>query len=226
MKKVRHIFGMLVVGFSMTCWSQLVPNGSFENGSLPSDSGQRGSTLDPNTALPNWSISNAPLFYYYGPLGGPVIAIGDFSAPSSGTNAVFLQAGFGGAKTPVYMWQNLSISALTKSITFQTKPLNNPGLWPQGYYLALLVSTAGISITPTLLFSDVSGYSTYGIDVTPYANSSVELRFSIDPLGSNRGGAWVIDNVRFSPSAVPEPCTLALFSMGGAMLSLRLFRKK
>lgn len=226
MKKLLFISGLFIVGFSVTSWSQLVPNGSFENGSLPSDSVQRGSPLNTNTALPSWGISGSPLYYYYGALGGPVIAIGDFSAPSLGTNAVYLQAGFGGATTPVALWQTLSISASTKSITFQSKPLSDPNLYPQGYYLALLVSAAGIAVTPTYLSAGGSGYSTYGIDVTAYASSSMELKFSVDPLGGGHGGAWVIDNVRFSPSAVPEPCTLALASVGAAMLGFRSYRKK
>ena len=161
MKKLWRLFGMLVAGSSVTGWSQLVPNGSFENGSLPATPAQYGSTLNTNTALPGWGISGSPLYYQYGPLGGPVIAIGDYFAPSLGTNAVYLQAGFGGAQTPVSLWKNLSISALTKSITFQSKPAYDPNLYPQGYYLALLISTAGISITPTYLFSDSSGYATF-----------------------------------------------------------------
>jgi hypothetical protein len=152
-------------------FSQLVPNGSFENGTIPSSTGF-GQTLDPATALPGWSISGSPLYFQSFPLGGPVIGITTQTA-SNGTNSVYLQAGFGGATNPVSLWQSLSVPLNVKTITFQSRAAYDPNLYPAGYYLPLLVSAAGLSVTPTYLSSDASGFQTLGIDVSPYSGTSM-----------------------------------------------------
>lgn len=225
MNKFQHIVSMFVAGFSLTGWAQLVPNGSFENGTLPTSSASYGTTIDAATGLPNWNISGSSLYYQYGPLGGPVIAITSYYSPSAGSNSVFLQAGFGGAPTPVSMWQNLSIPSNIKTITFQSKSLYDTNLY-HGYYLALLVSAAGVSISPLNFSTDSSGYMNYGIDVSAYAGSTMELRFLVDPLGGNIGGAYQIDNIQYSSTPVPEPGTLTLLGVGGVMLGLQYCRKK
>ena len=203
----------------------MIPNGSFENGTLPSSTSGFPEILDPAVALPNWNISGSPLYYQYGALGGPVIAITSYYSPGAGTNSVYLQAGFGGATTPVSLWQSLSIPAHAKTVTFQSKPLADPNLYPAGYYLALLVSAAGVSAAPTYLSADSAGFNSYAIDVTAYAGSSMELRFSVDPLGSGRGGAYQIDNVRYSTTPAPEPGTVALLGLCAATLGIHLSRK-
>ena len=225
MKTSHKLLVSLIIGLSLTSRAQLVPNGSFENGSRPTDPAQSGSTLSTNTALPGWSIFGSPLYYQYGPLGGPVIAIGNYYAPSSGTNAIYLQAGFSGAPTPVSLWQNLVIPSNIKSITFESKSAVDPNLY-HGYYLALLFSTAGVSITPQSFSTNSAGYINYGIDVSAYAGSTMELRFTVDPLGGPVGGAYLIDNIQFSQSPVPEPFSWTLFGIGGGILGFRFFRKK
>lgn len=225
MKNMKHIAVILMAGFGINSQAQLVPNGSFENGPLPASPANDGTTISAVTALPNWNISGSPLFYQYGPLGGPVIAIGGYYGASAGTNSVFLQAGFGGAKTPVSLWQNLSVPINALSVTFQSKSVYDTNLYPLGY-LTLLVSVAGVSVNPTYLSTDLSGFKTFAIDVSSFAGSTMELKFGMDPLDSNDGGAWQIDNVRFSISAVPEPSTLTLLGLGAAALAFYQCRKK
>jgi hypothetical protein len=226
MKNLGYIIGLLTVNFLTTGFAQLILNGSFENGTLPPSSSGFPETLDPTVALPNWNISGSPLYYQGGALGGPVVAITSSASTSDGTNSVYLQAGFGGATTPVSLWQDLSIPAYAKAITFQSKPLYDPNLYPAGYYLALLVSAAGVSVAPTSLSADSSGFNSYAIDVTAYAGSSMELRFSVDPLGdSARGGAYQIDNIRYSTTPTPEPGTVALLGLCAATIGIHRCRK-
>lgn len=176
-------------------------------------------TLDPAIALPRWNISGSPLYFQSFPLGGPVIGIATTQNSSNGTNSVYLQAGFGGATDPVSLWQSFSIPLNVKTITFQSKELANPNLYLPGYLLALLVSAAGQSVAPVYISTDNSGFDTFGIDVTQYLGTSMELRFSLDPLGNHaRGGAYQVDNIRYSTSAVPEPGTLALLAFGAAAI--------
>lgn len=214
MKKLSYMIVLAAISFSTNGPAQLVPNGSFENGTLPSTPWTPGETLDPSIALPNWSISGSPLYYQAGPLGGPVIAITSESATSNGTNSVYLQAGFGGALDAVSVWQNLLIPAYAKTITFESKAVWDPGLYPAGYYLALLVSAAGTVTSPSYISTDVSGLNTYAIDVSAFAGSTMELKFSVDPMGSNRGGAWQIDNIQYSTTPVPEPGIVTFLSYG------------
>ncbi len=225
MKILYNLLFSIITCFCISSWAQPVPNGSFEKGSRPTSYAPPFTILDPTNALPNWNISGSPLYYPFGALGGPVIAMGDYYAPSSGTNAILLQAGFSGTPTPVSLWQNLVIPSNIKSITFDSKSAEDPNLY-HGYYLALLFSAAGISVTPQSFSTNSNGYINYGIDVAAYAGSTMELRFTVDPMGGPVGGAYLIDNVRFSPSSVPEPFGLALFGIGGVALGLQIFRKK
>ncbi|MEI7808252.1 MAG: hypothetical protein WCJ07_07180, partial [Verrucomicrobiota bacterium] len=226
------IISLCLITLSGVCFAQLIPNGSFENGTIPSSTGS-GETLDPATALPGWSILGSPLYFQYGPLGGPVISLTPTTSfpASNGTNSVYLQAGFGGATNPVSLWRSLSVPLNVNAITFQSRALYDPNLYPAGYYLPLLVSAAGLSVTPTYLSTDASGYQTLGIDVSPYLGTSMELRFSIMlsgetwPFGGG-GGAWQIDNIRYSTNPVPEPDVLTLLSVGAVMLGLQYCRKK
>jgi hypothetical protein len=105
--------------------------------------------------------------------------------------------------------------------------LYDPNFYPAGYYLALLVSAAGLPATPAYLSTDASGFKTFGLDVAPYQGTSMELRFSVDPLGNpSRGGAYQIDNIRYSLAAVPEPTTLTLLGVSAAAFSLLGYRRK
>lgn len=153
--------------------------------------------------------------------------ISSTSATPHGTNSIFLQAGFGGATTPVSIWQTLSIPAFAKSITFQSKPSNDPNFYPPGYYLTLLVSVAGVSVNPSYLSTDSIGFNTYAVDVAGYAGSSMELKFSVGPANNIQGGgAHQIDNIRFSSSAVPEPNTVSLFGLFSLMFGFGFLRSK
>jgi len=227
MKKSCIIISLYALILSGVGFSQGIPNGSFENGVLPSSSSGL-TTLDPIVALPSWNISGSPLFFPDGPLGGPVVAITPTAIfpASNGTNSVYLQTGFGGATTPVSLWQSLSIPLNVKTITFQSRAPYDPNFYPPGYYLPLLVSAAGFTVTPTYLLTDVSGFQTFGIDVTPYLGTSMELRFSVILSGSlGGGGAWQIDNIRYSTNPVPEPDVLTLLSFGGLILAFQYCRK-
>ena len=226
MRRLLSRILLLGITFSNECLGQLIPNGSFENGTLPTSSPGFPETLDPSTAIPGWSISGSPLYFQSGPLGGPAIAITTAYPASNGSNSVYLQAGFGGATTPVALWQSLLIPLNVKAITFQAKELYDPNLYPGMYYLALLVSVAGQSVSPIYLSTNGSGFKMFAMDVTPYSGTSVELRFSVDPLGDPaRGGAYQIDDLRYSSTPVPEPSTLALLGFGATALCLQGGRK-
>ena len=59
-------------------------------------------------------------------------------------------------------------------------------------------------------------YSIYGADVAPWAGQTEQLSISA-PVGS---GGFEIDDISFSPGAVPEPSALSLMGIGGLLFAL------
>jgi hypothetical protein len=72
-------------------------------------------------------------------------------------------------------------------------------------------------IANPLSFFDLGGndrYHIYGADISAYAGQTGELRFTGVPAGPNSSGSAFIDNIEFSPIAIPEPTTLSVL-LGG-----------
>jgi len=74
--------------------------------------------------------------------------------------------------------------------------------------VALQVSFNGQSLSPVALDSTPT-YTKWGIDISPYAGQSGELRFAVPWLTSS-----MLDGIQFSSSAVPEPSALSLSVLG------------
>jgi hypothetical protein len=73
---------------------------------------------------------------------------------------------------------------------------------------ALQVSFNGQSLSPIALESGPS-YTTWGIDISPYAGQSGELRFAVPWLTSS-----MLDGIDFLSFAVPEPSALSISLIG------------
>ncbi len=70
---------------------------------------------------------------------------------------------------------------------------------------------------PISLFS--LGGNQFGGDISAFAGASTEVKImSTSPVGNLNHPPLIVDNLTFSPVAVPEPGTLALFGVGGLML--------
>ncbi|HEU5071590.1 MAG TPA: PEP-CTERM sorting domain-containing protein [Verrucomicrobiae bacterium] len=85
------------------------------------------------------------------------------------------------------------------------------------------VTFAGQEIQVTALGAS-SGYTLYGGDVSMFANQTGELLFSVTRQGSTRQQV-LLDNIYFSPSAVPEPSALSLLALGLLGLGWRQWGK-
>ena len=70
-----------------------------------------------------------------------------------------------------------------------------------------------------------TNYNIYSADITAYAGQSGELRFENKPYGGGIGGPSMLDNILFSPDAIPEPSAFALSAFGGLLLGWRVCRK-
>lgn len=61
-----------------------------------------------------------------------------------------------------------------------------------------------------------SDYSLYGGEISSFAGSEAELRFTVFP---GRANTLILDSIVFSP--VPEPGSLALLALGLCVLACR-----
>ena len=78
---------------------------------------------------------------------------------------------------------------------------------------ALQVSFNGQSLSPVALDSTPT-YTEWGIDISPYAGQSGELRFAVPWLTSS-----MLDGIQFSSTPIPEPSDLSLSILGFALVA-------
>ena len=88
-------------------------------------------------------------------------------------------------------------------------------------YLPLLdVSLGGQSLAEVALSSGTD-FNVYGADISAFAGHTANLVF-FAPLGSSH----FLDDIQFSPTAVPEPSSFALCLTGGIITARRLIRQR
>jgi hypothetical protein len=100
----------------------------------------------------------------------------------------------------------------TRSITLKAAGFLQPGT------LEVLVGGQTVSLTP---ISSTSSGILYGGDISQFAGQTEDLRIAAVPTVQDPFANWVIDDIQFSTSAVPEPSTAALLVMGAAMAGWR-----
>jgi hypothetical protein len=81
------------------------------------------------------------------------------------------------------------------------------------------VSFDGNNLSPVVLGSGAN-YTLYGVDMSSYAGQIGLLEFSA--LDTPLGASWLgLDDIMFSPNAIPEPSMVALSAMGGLLFGAR-----
>jgi hypothetical protein len=110
-------------------------------------------------------------------------------------------------------WVSISQTGLipvgTQSLLFQGRGGEIPYLNVQLGTQAIPFSAVGSGANDTLFAANIS----------PWAGDTEKITFT--GYSSGYPDSWELDNIAFSPNAVPEPCTLALLLTGGAVLGLR-----
>jgi len=87
----------------------------------------------------------------------------------------------------------------------------------QTYLPAFTVSFDGTVLSPVVLGAGPN-YTLYGVNISPYEGQSGPLEFTADFSGT--GASWLgLDDIVFSPAAVPEPSPILLTGIGGLMLA-------
>ncbi len=95
-------------------------------------------------------------------------------------------------------------------------PTNTMSLIFLGY--STDVSFDGQSLSLILLDS-TPNYNVYGADISAFAGRTGELLFTAQPQSLD-----IIDDIQFSPSAVPEPSKFAFGALGALILGFRRWR--
>jgi hypothetical protein len=234
-KLVPILSTLLTAALSAGAQPVLFQNLDFESANLSHPSGMY-NEVPIAQALPSWhaSIGGVPVSEVWtdgesagdaainvlGP-GWPYIYPGIIS----GNYTVLLQAGAnpqgGDTAVNVSIFQTGTIPADAQSLDFEAWNIEGGG--PPS------VSFDGNSLSPVALSSgqSLSGqpYTLYGADISAYAGQMGQLRFT-DVFGGPVMCGIELDDISFSPNAVPEPSTLALLVTAGLALAARRWRNK
>ena len=169
------------------------------------------------TILPGNDLGTNEITYNDLSLGSTAIALlgtDNHFGPDSldGNYSISLYGGiFAGAAS---ISQTGVVPALTESIFFEA----------QGGGGTLQLSLGGQTI-PFFALSTGANYTLYGGSIpSNFSGQSEQLVLSASEQGGNN--FWEIDDIQFSPLAVPEPSVLGLLALGGLFFGLIRFKRR
>jgi hypothetical protein len=130
-----------------------------------------------------------------------------------GSYSVFL---FGGAGGPAILSQTGLVPSGSHSLTVDLA----------GSSVSLLSVSLGSQIIQMVPLATFSSYTEYGGDVAAFAGQQQILSFSLQPPSGVPPSVLELDNVMFSPNAVPEPDTWTLLLCGAVLFGVRRWKRK
>jgi hypothetical protein len=173
-----------------------------------------GGLLQVADAVPGWTVSPGVVYYNTVSIGGAIIALEDTNAPGGvphpiqGNYSVLLEGSIPAAATSASIGQTGTIPDTMQSLTFY---LGNA-------FGTLQVSFNGHNI-PYNAIGNGANYTIYGADISGYAGQTGQLLFTA-PVNN----AGLLDYIQFSSTAIPEPSSLALGTLGALLLGFRRWR--
>jgi hypothetical protein len=211
------LLGLLLAGISRASAQGTFQDLNFENANIVPNSEQ---LLDVANALPGWTViygdvQQAEIRYNALSLGGTAATLEAAGYPGSiavldGDFSLFLQGGsIEGVQTPVSISQTGQIPFGTQSLLFESPGANSLQVSIGNDNLTLFPVGSGIA-------NDGQNYLVYGANVSAFSGRTEQLSFTA-PGGS---GAYLIDDISFSPNAVPEPSPIVLTGIGGLLFAL------
>jgi hypothetical protein len=169
--------------------------------------------IEITNALPGWSVfgtTQGQMTYNDPSTGLSSVSLWATNGQQiSGNNSVLLQSGV--TSPSAYISQTGLVPASSQSILFEAQPelATDAG--------SLELSLGGQDI-PFFELSLGSNYALYTADISAFAGQTEQLMFSALKLEDGNNN-WTLDNIQFSPTAVPEPSTFGLSALGGLFLA-------
>jgi hypothetical protein len=166
-------------------------------------------------ALPYWSVyygaaQQTEINYNAPGLGSTLVTlVGPTMSAIDGNYSVLFQGG--GTASAASISQTGVIPMGMQSLLFEAQP-----------GLETLDVIVGTQIVPFAAIGNGPNYTLYGADISEWAGDKEQLTFSV-LQGVSRPNNWTIDDISFSPNAVPEPSIIALTAMGGLLFGVRKF---
>ena len=112
-----------------------------------------------------------------------------------------------GSLVPVALLQSGMVPSGSKSLQFKGYTAGTP----------FAVSLGGVNI-PVFNLESFPDYTLYGGDISAFAGSIAELRFTAFPDNYPHSTVFALDSIEFSIQPIPEPGTVALFGLGALLL--------
>lgn len=236
MKKWVVCFLLVCLGWASAARAQAFQDLNFESATLSPPPTGPGDSVDFAPAFPGWSgfagTNQLTVALYDATyLDTAAISIidtnplppGVFGELIDGNYTAVLQADFypGIGPAAVSLAQTGLVPLGTKSLSFLAFPSS----------LAVSNFTVSLGGTPLNLISfpvTNENYSLYEADVSAFAGLVEELKFTLFPaLPSGNNRYLSLDDIMFSPDAIPEPSSLSLVMVGVASLGIwRMTRRK
>lgn len=214
--KTKAIVILTILNCSILCHAQGFINLNFEAANLAAYGGGP-AFISSTNALPGWTayagasqLNTIP--YNNLSLGGTSVSIFDtngFYSVISGAVSVNLYGGITDASASISQTGLIPASALTLLFKAQA----GAGV------LQVFLGGQGLSF---FNMTSESNYNLYAADISSFANQIQTLTFSA--LNGNNN-YWTIDDIQFSPTAIPEPSTLALAALGTLLLGFQRWKK-
>lgn len=214
---------LLYLGCASSLWAQDFQNLDFESANLPViPSGQFGGSVSITNAIPSWTgylgtNQVAQVLQNDFTIGAASIDIfgPDWSSADifQGQYTVLLQAGgnpFGTGPVPASLSQIGLVPSGTKSIRFLAE-----GIGP------IAVNLGGSTLNLVSFPVSNENYSVYEADASMFAGIVEPLTFTALALSTSAKdqGIFYLDDIMFSPDAIPEPGSLSLVLVGVACLA-------
>ena len=189
---------------------------------LPGWTAYAGTNLVPYVLAGNLFLDSTGASLFAGSLGG-------FPAPVEGNFVLLLQGGVhppwlpGGPpssfdRMPMIISQTALVPSTARTLTF----------WSSGPGVS--VSMNGQNLPILLLSTGPANYNFYGIDISSFAGTTAELRFTENPPPQSAPtdiNNALLDGIAFSPTPIPEPDAMTIaFNALALVLVAPLCRKK
>jgi len=175
-------------------------------------------TLEWSFAVPGWNSGLPFVYYREGPLGvEPFYLLMDSTSPAwapgtqlAGNYSLAFASGYAGNDPFSGLWLNAGItqSGLVPSWARSIRMLGT------GPFQVILGS---VEIPMFFL-----GGNSYGGDISGFAGQTAELKILNTASVGDVGHGSVVDNILFSPEAIPEPSTIPFLVMGALLLGRRI----